>query len=102
VPWADRLATRLQQCSDLSSGHEEIDWTAVCVGHGVELRIHTAFDATDQAPETSFLTRRLDAVRRAFRYVALIMMIFGSASAATNLSIMRGNTPILPYLFQRL
>ena len=56
---------------------------AVHVGHGA-LRVHTAFRATDQAPAISFLTRRLDAVRCAFRYVASIMTAFGSASAAAS------------------
>jgi hypothetical protein len=85
--------------ADLSGGHEEAERAAVCVGHGMELRVLTAFSATDQAPEIPFLTRRLDAVRSALRYVASIMTVLGSASAATSPSIMRRNTPISPHRF---
>ena len=44
------------------------------------------------------LTRRLDAVRCAFRYVASIMTVFGAASAAARPFIMRRNTPISPHV----
>ena len=40
---------------------------AVGIGDGMELGVHTAFGAADQAPETPLFTARLDAVRCAFR-----------------------------------
>ena len=40
---------------------------AVRVGDGIELGIHAAFGAADQAAKIPFLTRRLDAVRCAFK-----------------------------------
>jgi len=103
-----RLGQIVEQCghtgvvADLSGGHEEAERTAVCVGQAMELRVHATFGATNQAPEIPFLTRRLDAVRCAFRYVASVMTVFGSASAAAKPSIMRRNTPISPHRFQRL
>jgi hypothetical protein len=60
----------------------------------VELRVPAAFGATNQAPEIHFLTRRLDAVRCALRYVASIVTVFGSALAAARPDIMRRNIPI--------
>jgi hypothetical protein len=39
----------------------------VRIGDGAKLRVHAAFDAADQPAKTLFLTRRLDAVRCAFR-----------------------------------
>ena len=40
---------------------------AVRVGDGVELGVHAAFGAPNQATKIPFLTRRLEAVRCAFR-----------------------------------
>jgi hypothetical protein len=45
----------------------------------MELGAHAAFGAADQAAEIPFLTRRLDAVRCAFKYVASIMTVLVSA-----------------------
>src|SRR3546814_6867239 len=56
--------------ADLPGGHEEAQGAAVRIGDGVKLRVHAAFGASDQPAKTPFLTRRLDAVRCAFRSVA--------------------------------
>ena len=53
--------------ADLASGYEEAERATVCIGDGVKLRVHAAFGAADQPSKTPFLTRRLDAVRCAFR-----------------------------------
>jgi len=37
------------------------------IGDGVQLGVNTAFGATDETPKAPFSTRRLDAVRCAFR-----------------------------------
>ena len=50
------------------------------------------FGATNRAPEIPFLTRALDALRWAFRYVASLMTVFGSASAAARPSIIKQHT----------
>ena len=41
--------------ADLSGSHEEAERTAVCVGYGVELRVHAVFGVTNQAPEIPFM-----------------------------------------------
>jgi hypothetical protein len=51
----------------MPGGHEEAQGPPVCIADGVQLGVHTAFRAADQAAEIPFLTRRLDAVRCAFR-----------------------------------
>lgn len=38
----------------LASGHEDAERPTFCIGDGVQLRIHTAFGATDEAPKTPF------------------------------------------------
>ena len=53
--------------ADLPSGHEEAQGAPVGIGYGMELGVHTAFGATNQATEAPLFTRRLDAVRCAFR-----------------------------------
>ena len=53
--------------ADLTRCHEEADGPSVRIGHGVKLGVHAAFRASDQSPETPFFTRRLEAVRCAFR-----------------------------------
>jgi len=53
--------------ADLPGGHEEAERAAVGVGDGVKLGVHAALCAADQAPEIPFLTRRLEAVRCAFK-----------------------------------
>ena len=58
---------RARVVADLPGGHEEAQWAAVRVGDSMELGVHAAFGAADQAPEIPFFNRRLDAVRCAFR-----------------------------------
>src|SRR3546814_192629 len=58
---------RASVIADLASGHEEADGTAIRIGHGMQLGVHAAFCAPDQASRTPFFTRRLDAVRCALR-----------------------------------
>lgn len=53
--------------ADLTSGHKEAERAAVCIGDRVKPRIHAAFGAADQPPKIPFVTRRLDAVRCAFK-----------------------------------
>lgn len=53
--------------ADLPCGHEETDRTVVRIGNGMELGVHTAFRASDQASRAPFFTARLDAVRWALR-----------------------------------
>jgi hypothetical protein len=53
-------------------------------------------------PKSPFVTRRLDAVRSAFRKVASIITVFGTGSAAASPSIMRNKTPRSPHRFHRL
>ena len=67
VKAADRLAVADQHVADLAGGHEEAQGAPVRIGDGVKLGVHAAFGAADQPPEIPFLTRRLDAVRCAFR-----------------------------------
>ena len=86
----------------LAGGHEEAQGAAVRVGDGMQLRIHAALGAADQAAKVPLLTRRLEAVRCAFRQVASIITVPGSASAAANPSIIRVNTPLSPQRFLRL
>jgi hypothetical protein len=47
----------------MPGGHEEAQGPPVCIADGVQLGVHAAFRAADQAAEIPFLTRRLDAVR---------------------------------------
>jgi hypothetical protein len=68
VPWADleeRYSTGI--IAELARGHEEAERSTVGIGNGVKLRVHASFGATDEPPETPLFTRRLDAVRCAFR-----------------------------------
>ncbi len=92
--------------ADLARGHEEVQGAAIRVGDGMELRVHAAFGASDQAAGIPFLGRCLDAVRCAFRYVASITTVFGSASpAASPPHHARENAslaPALPSIVQRL
>ena len=53
--------------ADLARRHEEAQRAAVRIGDGMELGVHAAFGAADQAAEVPFFTRRLDAVRCALR-----------------------------------
>ena len=58
---------RARVIADLPGGHEEADRTTVRIGHSMQLGIHAAFRAPDQASRAPFFTRRLDAVRCALR-----------------------------------
>ncbi len=49
--------------ADLAGGHEEAQRAAVRVGDGMQLGVHAALGAPDQAAGTPFFTRRLEAVR---------------------------------------
>jgi hypothetical protein len=77
------LAIIEQRCragvvADLASGDKEAQGAPVRIGDGVELGVHAAFGAPDQAAEIPFLTRRLEAVRCAFKYVASIITVLPS------------------------
>ena len=41
--------------ADLPGGHKEAQRTAVRVAHGVQLRVHAPFGATDEAPKAPFM-----------------------------------------------
>src|SRR3546814_691697 len=53
--------------ADLPSGHEEADRTTIRIGHSMQLGVHAALRAADQASRTPLFTPRLDAVRCALR-----------------------------------
>jgi hypothetical protein len=53
--------------ADLPGGHEEAQRPLIRIADGVQFGVHAAFRAADQAAEIPFFTRRLDAVRCAFR-----------------------------------
>ncbi len=53
--------------ADLASCDEEAQRAAVCICHGMQLRVHAALGPSDQAPEIRFFTPRLEAVRWALR-----------------------------------
>jgi hypothetical protein len=62
-----------QQCpcpdviADLTRRDEQVQWPAFAVADGVQLGVHAALGATDQASTPPFLTPKLVAVRWAFR-----------------------------------
>ena len=67
-PWhLVQQGRRAGMIGDLACGHEDAERAAVGIADGVQLGINPAFGAADQAAETPFLTRRLDAVRCALR-----------------------------------
>ena len=51
----------------LTSGYEETEWASIGIGEGMQLRVHAAFCAPDQTSRPPFFTRRLEAVRCAFK-----------------------------------
>ena len=53
--------------ANLPSGHEEADRTTIRIGHSMQLGVHAALRAADQASRTPLFTPRLDAVRCALR-----------------------------------
>ena len=53
--------------ADLPCGHEETDRAGVRIGNGMELGVHAAFRASDQASRAPIFTAGLDAVRWALR-----------------------------------
>jgi len=53
--------------ADLTCRYEETDRATIRIGYGMELGVHAAFCASNQAARTPFFTRRLEAVRCALR-----------------------------------
>ena len=53
--------------ADGASGDEHAYRTALSIGYGMKLRVHSTFRAPDQPPTLPFFTRRLEAVRWTFR-----------------------------------
>lgn len=53
--------------TDLTCSDEEVEWTSVPVGDGMQLRIYPAFGPPDQTVWITFFNCRLEAVRRALR-----------------------------------
>ena len=53
--------------ADLTRAEEEAQRLAIAIGQGMKLRVEATFRAADQALAPPFLSRRLDAVRWAFR-----------------------------------
>ena len=53
--------------ADRTSRDKHADRTALSIGNGMKLRVHAALRAPDQPPTPPFFTRRLEAVRWAFR-----------------------------------
>ncbi|KIT98689.1 hypothetical protein QU38_02915, partial [Staphylococcus aureus] len=78
----------------MAGGHEEAQRAAVGVGDGMELGVHAAFGAADEAAEVPLFTARLDAVRCAYEWVATIYTVLRSALAEDGPSIIRVKTPI--------
>ena len=69
-PVLSRLLKKLLRpdvINDLASGDEGTDRAAVAVADGMQLGVHAALGATDQAATPPFFAPRLDAVRCAFR-----------------------------------
>lgn len=68
-----RLGQLVEQCrrtgviADWSRRGEEAQRAAIGVGDGVKLGVHAALRASDQSAEIPFFTRRLEAVRCAFK-----------------------------------
>ena len=68
-----RFRKRAEQCcspgviADLTRAEEEAQRLAIAIGQGMKLRVEAALRAADQALAPPFLSRRLDAVRWAFR-----------------------------------
>lgn len=53
--------------ADRACGHEEAERTTICIGDGMQLRVHAPFGTADQPSKIPSLTRRLDAVQCALR-----------------------------------
>lgn len=66
-----RQATYKRPCTDviadLSGGDEQVEWSALAVADCVQLGVHAALGATNQASTPSFFAARLVAVRWALR-----------------------------------
>src|SRR5690606_20101640 len=66
--------------TDLTCGDEEAERPTIRIVSAWSLMF--ILGSSDQAPEIPIFTPRLDAVRRAFRWVASIMTVVGSARSA--------------------
>ena len=53
--------------ADLVGGDEEAQGAAIGIGYRVKFGVYATLRASDQAPEIPFFTRRLEAVRCAFK-----------------------------------
>ena len=68
-----RFRKRAEHCcspgviADLTRAEEEAQGPTIAIGQGMKLRVEAALRAADQALAPPFLSRRLDAVRWAFR-----------------------------------
>jgi hypothetical protein len=62
-----KRCSRADVVADLAGGHDETQRTAVGVGNGMELGVHAAFGAADQACKIPLFSARLEAVRCAFK-----------------------------------
>ena len=105
-PVGVRKTPQQRSCSgviaDLSGRYEELDRPPGCVGYGVQLGVHAALRASDQASTPPFFDHRLEAVRCAFRYVASMEIVLLSGASAAKPVMIRANTPISLHRFQRL
>ena len=53
--------------ADLSCGDEQVEWSALAVTDGMQLRVHAALGSADEASTPPFFAAKLVAVRCAFR-----------------------------------
>jgi len=58
---------RASVIADLACGDEEAQGPTIGIGDRLKLGVHAALGAPDQAPKIPFFTRRLEAVRCAFK-----------------------------------
>ncbi len=72
---------RADLVTDLTGGNEQIKRTPLAVADGVQLGIHTALGAPNQASTPPFLTPKLEAVRCALRHVASVITVVSSTWA---------------------
>ena len=88
--------------ADLSRSHEKTQQLSALIGDRMQLRIRATSGAADQATLIPSFSRRPEAVGCALRYVASIMMVWGSAFPAARPSIIRTKIPHGAPRFQRL
>ena len=99
---AAQQSPRADVIAHLSGSDEQIERSPLAVADGVQLGVHAAFGAADQASTPPFLTAMLVAVRCAFRYVASIITVFSSPCSAARPAIIRAKIPFPLQRFQRL